>query len=272
MRIDPHCPVEHMTSDFAKDDRGNVRAYLKLNNLSPSVIERLDALAVFEDEGGRRAEIPFSMEGLRVPPRTSFAANVSTDEAPWATKVSVQFTRVIFEGDKPVWMYSPARLVEVPDLPRPDGRELNRLRSLAGEDAVGFPRLAGALWICVCGLPNPYRRRKCRRCARERDVVFTAFDMARVLRSPAPNAPLPKVDMPLFEENEPQEETPPDVKREEALRLKFLRERGLLIRRTVTMLVAALILIAAVWAYKTATTKPESIAPVKIGNTETERG
>ncbi|MEA5066519.1 MAG: hypothetical protein VB065_10755, partial [Eubacteriales bacterium] len=82
MLIDLHCPVEYLGHEFTRDDRGNLRAYLKLNNLSQQVVERLDAVAVFEDGAGRRAETPFSMEGLSVQPRSAFSAMVSTDELP----------------------------------------------------------------------------------------------------------------------------------------------------------------------------------------------
>ncbi|MGJ4850862.1 hypothetical protein ACH6CV_11470 [Bacillota bacterium Meth-B3] len=264
MLIDLHCPVEYLGHEFTRDDRGNLRAYLKLNNLSQQVVERLDAVAVFEDGAGRRAETPFSMEGLSVPPRSAFSAMVSTDELPGATRLNVTFTRVILEGNGPVWMYNPTRLAEVPDLPSPDGRELNRLLAAAGSDAVVFPYQTLKLWVCVCGRANPYRRRACRRCGRGRDRVLNDFDMARLMARRAPSVPAAKIDMPLFEDGARAPEGDAYTRR------RFLRERSMLIRRTITMLVIALLMALGALLWRAATTRPESIPPVKIDRKEIE--
>lgn len=259
MLIDLHCPVEYLGHEFTRDDRGNLRAYVKLNNLSKQVVERLDAVAVFEDGAGQRVETPFSMEGLSVQPRSAFSAMVSTNELPGATRLNVTFTRVILEGDGPVWMYNPARMVEIPDLPNPDGRELNRLLAAAGPDAIVFPYQTLKLWVCVCGRANPYRRRTCLRCGRERDRVLNDFDMARLMARRAPNLPASKVDMPLFEDG-----TRTSNGDAAHTRRRFLRERSMLIRRTVTMLVIALLMVLGALLWRAATTRPESIPPVKI--------
>ena len=255
--IDLHCPVEHLSTDFTHDDRDNVRAYIKLNNLSGHFVERLDAVAIFTDGSNRRAQLPFSMEKLYIKPRSAFKAIVTTSELPTATHVDIQFTRVIFAGDEPLWMYSAARLVEIPDLPRPDGRDLNRLIDAAGDDAVVFPIRTGHLWICVCSRANPYRRKKCRRCGRERDHVLDTFDMARLLTQPAPRRKAKSVDLTLLFDK------PSSQAKKAQRKQRFLRERRMLIRRTITMLVIIALILLFAWVYHALTTKPQSIVPTK---------
>lgn len=61
------------------------------------------------------------------------------------------------------------------------GRELDRLRAVAGQDAMGYPREEDVLWMCVCGRANPIGEQKCFKCGRERmqvlrDYSFQAID------------------------------------------------------------------------------------------------
>ena len=63
----------------------------------------------------------------------------------------------------------------------PEGRELDRLRAVAGEDAMGYAREDDIVWMCVCGRANRTSDAKCLRCERDRvqvlqDYSFTAID------------------------------------------------------------------------------------------------
>ena len=68
-----------------------------------------------------------------------------------------------------------ARLAEYEPNELPPNRKLEQLRFVAGHDAVGFPSDQQSLWICVCGRVNAADERECRRCMREKDVVFSRF-------------------------------------------------------------------------------------------------
>lgn len=264
MRIDLHCPVELLDSEILRDDRGNVRAYLTLGNLAPSRIDRFEACVRWTNDEGGAHEAIFTAENLRAPARATFTVSVSTGDLPGATALELVFLRVCFEEGGADWIGSPHRLTDVPDLPAPDGRDLNRLLALAGPDAVNFPYLNDRLWICVCGRPNPRRRKKCARCGRGRDQVLREYDMAGVLRAPMPAKKPPSVSPPPFN----------DAQRKdfEKARASFLRQRSLLIRRSVTMLVVALLIVIIAFLARRLSDDPkttrDSIPPVKIENAE----
>ena len=52
------------------------------------------------------------------------------------------------------------------------GRELDALRFVAGDTAIGFPEEQENAWLCVCGRPNRPGSELCARCRRTREVVF----------------------------------------------------------------------------------------------------
>ena len=263
LRIDLHCPVELTGYELLHDDRGRTRAYLQLFNLSSQRISRLEAVAHFTDEDGNDQAQSLCQQ-LDAGPRKAFTLSAAADALPGATGLWLAFTKLKFESGRPDWIGHPGRLTEIPDLPAPDGRDLNKLMAIAGRDAVCFPRRAGAYWLCVCGRPNACRRKTCLRCGRDREQVLTLCDMAQVLKSrPILTPSGDRIELPLMEGK------PPSTQKENAaqlLRRKFLRQRSLLVRRTLTMLVIALLLVLGAWL-ATALQKnapPESIPPVKV--------
>lgn len=269
MRIDLHCPVELTEYELLHDDRGRARAYLKLYNLSAQRISRLEAMAHFTDEAGND-QAQAILQDIDVGPRKAFTLSVAADALPGATAVWLAFTKLKFEAGAPDWIGHPARLIEIPDLPAPDGRELNRLIAVAGRDAVCFPRRAGAYWLCVCGRPNACRRKCCVRCGRDREQVFQRCDMAQVLKSQPLFTPSgDRIELPLMEGRPP---APQKKNAAQLLRQKFLRQRSLLIRRTLTMVVIALLLALGYWlaaALKANRRPADAIPPVKVKQSQT---
>lgn len=62
----------------------------------------------------------------------------------------------------------------------PPGRELDRLRSVAGPDAVGYAREDDKVWLCVCGRANRTSDDSCLRCGRDRAHTVKAYSFAAI--------------------------------------------------------------------------------------------
>ncbi len=261
MHIDLHCPVETRGCELTYDDRGRARAYVRLFNLSGRRVRRLEGEAHVQGPEGA-SSFPLAQD-VDAAPRQMFTLTLalpSPGEGLW-----LSFTKIKFEDGRPDWIGHPSRLICIPDMPAPDGRELNRLMAVAGRDAVCFPWRTGAYWVCVCGRPNAYRRQRCVRCARQRDQVLSRCSMAQVmeerpLRTPSGDA----VELPLMP---PPSPAPGRDGLMEKLHRRFLRQRSLLLRRTLTMAAIAALLLLLAWgigALRQSAQPPQSIPPVKI--------
>ena len=266
MRIDLHCPVETRGYELTRDDRGKTRAYVRLFNLSGRRVRRLEGQVHFEGPEGEQS-LPLAQD-VDAAPRQMFTLALAlpgSGEGLW-----LSFTKLRFEDGRADWIGHPSRLIQIPDMPAPDGRELNRLMAVAGRDAVCFPRRTGAYWVCVCGRPNAYRRQRCARCGRQRDQVLTRCSMAQVmeeqpLRTPSGDA----IELPLMAP--PPAQAPGEDSPIQQLHRRFLRQRSMLLRRTLTMLVIALLLLLAAWL--AAPGRPAApIHPPGEDRTRTRRG
>ena len=263
MRISLTCPVELRGYELVYDDHRHVRVYLSLMNLSQLRVERMDIRVTFYDSTGRQAVQTFHNDELSVAARSAFSWAVFSDDITDCTHLEVVFLRVILDGDEPVYMHNPMRMVDLPDLPKPDGRELNRLIDAAGADAVCFPFQSGNLWICVCGRANGYRKKQCARCERERDIVLTRYNITKLLKTPATQTTCP-AHMP-FDNEEPKENPSGD----DVQRMRFLRARSMILRRTITMAVVIALLVWIAWAIglKKSNDAHPSVQPVPIQDT-----
>jgi hypothetical protein len=193
--IDLTCPLELRGYEILHDDGNNVRAYIALYNLLDKRIAHFDAVVRWVSaEYDEYEEMPFFADQLRASARTLFHISVSTQDMPHADRLEIHFLRICFEEDLPDWIGDPDRLIDIDLGEEPDGRTLNYLMSLAGRDAVRFPRKTTDYWICVCGHVNAEGFAQCRRCRRDKNTVLTALSREALLLEQAP--PLPETLMP----------------------------------------------------------------------------
>lgn len=251
MYLDFECPLELRGYELLHDDHGNVRAYLRLYNLASRRIANFEAIVIWRDEKGERtSSMPFVADQLRASARTEFTLSLSTGEFPQAAALRLRFTVIRFEDGSPDWTGDESRMRHVRLPESPSGRALNALVASAGADARFFPVRRHGYWICVCGRPNPYHAEKCVRCHRGRDVVLKNLTPSRVLSKNPPVLPgllapdpVSTVDIPLMQKKA-RSSVPSGQLR--TLYQHYLRQRNLLIRRTITMLViAALVALSA---------------------------
>ena len=169
MFIDLTCPAEVFRTVLPTEEIP--AAALTLFNLSDRVIASVEVMLCLLDRNGTETEkVSFRGRALNGRPHSTFMMTVPcAATGVYAAEVSVE--KVWFQ-DKDVWRRNPANAVEYTPNALPVSRALTNLQYVAGDTAVGFPVMAGGLWICVCGRPNPEEETVCVRCGRQRDMVF----------------------------------------------------------------------------------------------------
>lgn len=240
MRLDLGCPVELLGYDLTHDERG-VKGFVRLFNLSDHPVTGFEAVISWQGADGD-AEIPLMAGPILAAPHEPFILPLEVDSAPGGHWDALFFARVDFEGASP-WKGNPKRLIEV-ELPEPPTPvELEALRRVAGPDAAVRPLDAGAYWVCACGRANPGKSPGCDRCGRSRRrCLALSRQLAEAFKAEASGAK--KAPM-------RGREAGTETAFHEVLRAKYLRQKNMLIRRTVTMLTAAALiaLIAFVWTW-----------------------
>ena len=238
MRLDLGCPVELLGYDLTHDERG-VKGFVRLFNLSDHPVTGFEAVITWQGGGGA-ADVPLMAGPLLAAPHEPFILPLEAESAPGGHWEALFFARVDFSGAPP-WRGNPKRLMDV-DLPEaPSPVELEALRRVAGPDAAVRPHDAGTYWVCACGRANPGKSPGCDRCGRSRrHCLKLSRQLAEAFKaevSGVKKAPKPGSDS--------------QTAFHEVLRAKYLRQKNMLIRRTVTMLTAAALiaLIAFVWTW-----------------------
>lgn len=180
MRIDLKCPAEVAGTEMGRGEESWIR--LILRNLTDRAIDSCEATVRLRDRAGNEiARTVHRARALKGRPRGTFSMMVPMEIPENAAGAFAVLDKVWFE-DRDVWRRDPEKEKEYEPNLLPPGNELNALRYVAGNGAVGFPSQQAELWICVCGRPNSNREALCSRCGRQRETVFQMYNRNAVLR------------------------------------------------------------------------------------------
>lgn len=175
VKIDLSCPIEITHTEVLSDDRGRCRAYIDIINVSSRPIRRIEGHARWLSEtGAELAQMDLVFEGMRLISHAHAQLTVA-GEVPAAHDIALEPTEVAFSDFSQSWSTEDSELVEYEFTPEPPGPRLDRLRGIAGKDAVCYPEARGRYWLCVCGRLNPGGSHSCARCMRGRERVFAAL-------------------------------------------------------------------------------------------------
>jgi hypothetical protein len=242
LQLDLSCPLELVGYDLTHDGRG-ARGFVHLTNLSDKPVTGFEAVITWQGENGD-VDIPLTSGVILAPPHTGFVLPIETVPAPSGQWTGLSFVRIDFDG-APSWRGNPKRFTDVATPEKPSPRELEALKRVAGPDAAVRPVLAKDYWVCVCGRANPLRNPGCDRCGRSKRSCLKigaqfseAFKEKKTQKGKKGTEGIKKTSA-------------RSAFSHKVLRARYLRQRSLLIRRTVTMLTAAglIALIALTWAW-----------------------
>ena len=178
MRIDLTCPVElwHFRMPTAESPFCTVQLY----NLSEKTVVSIQACYLcYDQDGEQTARHVERVQGLEAPTRCAFEMSVRVDEGIDASGMELLIEKVWFE-DGTIWRRGTTHMTEYALPAPPDAKRLAILRELAGADASVCPSDQGAVWICVCGRPNPAGIEVCSRCLRSKHAIFTNYNESNI--------------------------------------------------------------------------------------------
>ncbi len=237
MKIDLTCPAEVWR--YEKPREGFAACALTLYNLTDKLISSVEVTLVLLDQAGEeQTRLIYRAHDLHGAPAKTFQVTVPLEgeAAPAAVEAVVE---KIWYDDSSVWRRGKNALREYTPNALPSGRELERLRDVAGSTAVGYPEEQNGLWLCVCGRPNGLDTEECVRCHRSRRAVFEQYGREQVER--------------LVDEREQAMADTSRAAREEASKLQLAREKAYerrrrKRRRIVICAAAAVLCAGAAWA------------------------
>ena len=178
MRIDLSCPVELWHFRLPAPDKPTVS--LHMFNLSDKTVVSMQAAFIcYREDGERLSRQVERVNDLGGAKRSAFELDVLVEGGLDAARMDFVIEKVWFI-DGTVWRRGREELADYRDNALPAGRQLDTLRHIVGPDARGYPSDQGAVWVCVCGRPNPAAAGECARCLRDKREVFTRNNKAAI--------------------------------------------------------------------------------------------
>lgn len=186
MIIDLSCPIELRGYELLNDDNGSVRAYIRLFNLSDKHITAYSAtVSWFNALTRARVTESISVDECVIEPESMFKLIHSTKNIARIDHVEMYFASVVFE-DGTAWQPFDGDLIDIGEQKRLAGAELDRLKAVAGADAVQYPQVQKEYWRCVCGRVNLLSQDACARCKRDRNEVLKKLNEKAVNAADVP--------------------------------------------------------------------------------------
>ena len=184
MRIDLKCPVECRGASIKTSTKTNENyAMLKLYNLSERIISEVEFTAkVFDTYGKELGSVPVHLTNLSAEPKDFFAQNkaILLEGFTDAKHITAEFLRITFDDGEE---YIPDGSTIDVTMVDPDPEEADRLREVAGQDAVCYAKDPGEYWLCVCGRANENDAEACVRCGRDKKFLLEKFSSRQALNA-----------------------------------------------------------------------------------------
>ncbi|NLC33049.1 MAG: hypothetical protein GX781_07115, partial [Clostridiales bacterium] len=178
MHIDLSCPVELW--HFRMPTAEYPVVSLQMFNLSQKAVTSIQAVFLcYQTNGERLSRQVERISDLAGAARSAFEVKVPIEGGEQAASMDFVIEKVWFI-DGTVWRRGNNSLSEYQENRLAPGRQLDVLRHIAGSDAQGYPSDQGAVWVCVCGRPNPASAAECLRCTRDKREVFTKYHEAAI--------------------------------------------------------------------------------------------
>ena len=184
MKSDLTCPVEvvHVAIQRETEDtneNGQILCLIDFFNLSDKVIDSIQMNIICFDAEEKRIGGRLVRAGAHGEPRENFSGAFAPEHVENVARVEASVEKVWYQ-DGVIWRREERNVREYTPNALPPGRELDRLRSVAGPDAVGYAREDDKVWLCVCGRANRTSDDSCLRCGRDRAHTVKAYSFAAI--------------------------------------------------------------------------------------------
>lgn len=248
MKSDLTCPVEITKVTVSREQTESTKEHeqivclIEFFNLSQKVIDSLQMNIICFDKDGVRLGGRLVRAAATGEARAHFSGTFMPDRVDGAVRVDASVEKVWFK-DGVIWRREERNVREYTPNNLPEGRELDRLRAVAGPDAAGYAREDDIVWMCVCGRANRTSDDTCVRCERKREQVLADYSFAAI------DSTVGKKERERQEKTQDtlrrsSEET---VKEQNALRKKSRKKRRAMKTAVVLLAVVAVLLALARW-------------------------
>ena len=184
MKSDLTCPVEVVRVTIQREtedtnENGQILCLIDFFNLSDKVIDSIQMNIICFDAQDQRVGGRLVRAGAHGEPRENFSGAFAPEHVENVVRVEASVEKVWYL-DGVIWRREERNVREYIPNALPPGRELDRLRSVAGPDAVGYAREDDKVWLCVCGRANRTSDDACLRCGRDRAHTVKAYSFAAI--------------------------------------------------------------------------------------------
>lgn len=182
MKSDLTCPVEIISvqvKELEGENEGQIICLIDFFNLSEKVIDSLQMNIICFDAQGERLGGRLVRTAVMAQGRANFSGRFMPEHVDGAVRVEAAVEKVWFQ-DGVLWRREERNVREYTPNALAQGRELDRLKAVAGEDAAGYAREDDIVWMCVCGRANRTSDDRCMRCRREREQVLRDYSFAAI--------------------------------------------------------------------------------------------
>ena len=184
MKSDLTCPVEVVRVTIQREtedtnENGQILCLIDFFNLSDKVIDSIQMNIICFDAQDQRVGGRLVRAGAHGEPRENFSGAFAPEHVENVVRVEASVEKVWYL-DGVIWRREERNVREYTPNALPPGRELDRLRSVAGPDAVGYAREDDKVWLCVCGRANRTSDDTCLRCGRDRAHTVKAYSFAAI--------------------------------------------------------------------------------------------
>ncbi|MGN0772371.1 MAG: tetratricopeptide repeat protein [Candidatus Ventricola sp.] len=248
MKSDLTCPVEITKVTVRREqtegtkEREQIVCLIEFFNLSQKVIDSLQMNIICFDKDGARLGGRLVRAAATGEARAHFTGTFMPDRVDGAVRVDASVEKVWFK-DGVIWRREERNVREYTPNNLPEGRELDRLRAVAGPDAAGYAREDDIVWMCVCGRANRTSDDTCVRCERRREQVLADYSFAAI-DSTAGRKERERQEKTQDTLRRSSEET---VKEQNALQKKSRKQRRAMKTAVALLAVVALLLALARW-------------------------
>ena len=250
MKSDLTCPVEitkvtvnretqEQQENGLTKEHEQVVCLIEFFNLSEKVIDSLQMNIICFDAEGTRLGGRLVRAGATGEPRAHFSGTFVPEHVDGAVRVEAAVEKVWFK-DGVIWRREERNVREYTPNNLPQGRELDRLRAVAGADAAGYAREDDIVWMCVCGRANRTSDDSCRRCERRKEQVLADYSFAAIDATAGEK------------ERELQKKTEDSLRRSSETTVKeqtAIRKKSKSRRRTMKIVILLLVLLALLLAF-----------------------
>ena len=189
MKSDLTCPVEVVRVSIREEEPaqkpesgqedGQIVCEIEFANLSEKETASIQMNIICFDADDARLGGRLVRATAEGEPRGRFTGVFMPEHVAGTARVEAAVEKVWFK-DGVVWRREERNVREYTPNQLPEGRELDRLRAVAGPDAAGYAREDDIVWMCVCGRANRTSDDRCMRCRRERAQVLEKYSFAAI--------------------------------------------------------------------------------------------